>query len=268
MDQQEQVQPPAETSKKLEGLSDYDRVILEVFRRHYEEGDTLLTFAKDELQEICHTFGIVVRNIPDIVYTYRSRRRLPADILATGNWAIESAGRSKYAFRLLANEPHFDIRYMDYAPINIYNAIPEVVEGLLRNDEQALLTRILYNRLIDIFTGLTCFHIQNHFRAFVKQRGQVEVDSLYVGVDQDGQLWAIPIEAKSQSDSDLIGRVQISQMAKLVRQEFPDLKRRLLAVKLLIDGSIAVVEFNDQVEPDDFGIVMVRRFQMIRRSSP
>lgn len=266
MDQQELVKEQESIIADVAGLSDYDRIILEVFRRHYEEGDTLLTFPKDELQEICNTFGIVVRNIPDIIYTYRSRRRLPAAILAIGNWAIESAGRSKYAFRLLVNEPHFDIRYLDYAPINIYNAIPEVVEGLLRDDEQALLTRVLYNRLVDIFTGLTCFHIQNHFRAFLKGQGKVEVDSLYVGVDQDGQLWAIPIEAKSKGDSDLIGRIQISQMAKLVRQEFPDLNRRLLAIKLLADDSIAMIEFNDKIEPDSLGILAVKRFKIIRRS--
>lgn len=152
-------------------------------------------------------------------------------------------------------------------PINIYNGIPEVVEGLLRDDEQSLLTRILYNRLIDIFSGLACFHIQNHFRASVKGEGQVEVDSLYVGVDHDGQLWAIPIEAKSKTESDMIGRIQISQMAKLVRQEFPDLKRRLLAVKFLADESIVIVEFNDEIEPDELGIISVRRFRLIRRES-
>ncbi|MBA3532639.1 MAG: hypothetical protein H0T73_12010, partial [Ardenticatenales bacterium] len=224
--------------------------------------------SKDELQDICQIFGITVRNIPDIIYTYRARRSLPTEILATGHWAIGAAGRGKYAFRLLANEPHFLIRYTDYAPIAIYNAIPEVVEALLRDDEQSLLTRILYNRLIDIFTGLTCFHIQNHFRAVVKDEGQVEVDALYVGVDRDGKLWAIPIEAKSKSDSDMLGRIQISQMARLMRQEFPELGRRILAVKLLADNTLALVEFDDQIEPDDFGIVIVRRFRLVRRAPP
>ena len=101
MDQQEPTNQPENIAPEMKGLSDYDRIILEVFRRHYEEGDTLLTFPKDELQEICNTFGIVVRNISDIVYTFRSRRALPAPILTTGNWAIESAGRSKYAFRAI-----------------------------------------------------------------------------------------------------------------------------------------------------------------------
>ena len=123
-----------------EQLSQYDEVILRIFQRHYREGSDRLELDKDELDEICLELGIVVRNIPDIVYTFRSRRRLPEGIRKTGHWAIAAAGRGKYAFQRLANPPHFEIPFGDYTPINIYNAIPEVVEGLLRQDEQSLLT--------------------------------------------------------------------------------------------------------------------------------
>ena len=246
--------------------SQYDQAVLEVFLHHYHAGSTYLKFKKDELAEACQKHGITVRNIPDIIYTYRSRRMLPAEILATGHWAIEPAGRGAYAFRLLRNPPHFDIRFGDYAPVDIYNAIPEVVEGLLRQDEQSLLTRVMYNRLIDIFTGLTCFHIQNHYRSFVAGMGEVELDALYVGVDKTGTLFVLPIEAKSQAESEMIGRVQVYQMAKLVRQDFAELSRRILAVKTLADGTIGIVEFDDQIEPDDFGIVSISRFRLIRRT--
>jgi hypothetical protein len=80
-------------------LSQYDEVILEVFLHHYREGEVYLMFQKDELDEVCRRRGIIVRNIPDIIYTFRSRRPLPEQIRATGNWAIESAGRGAYAFR-------------------------------------------------------------------------------------------------------------------------------------------------------------------------
>jgi len=248
-----------------DGLSLYDEVILDVFLRHYEPDAARLVFEKDELVEICEKHGITVRNIPDIIYTYRVRKLLPARILDTGHWAIEPAGRGTYAFRLLKNPPRFEIPFQDYAPIEIYNAIPEVVEGLLRQDEQSLLTRILYNRLVDIFTGLTCFHIQNHYRSFITDMGEVELDALYVGVNKTGSLCMIPIEAKSRADSEVIGRVQISQMAKLARQDFADLNRRVLAVKALSDGTIAMVEFNDCEDPDDIRIVSLNRFQLIRR---
>ena len=126
-------------------------------------------------------------------------------------------------------------------------------------------TRVLYNRLIDIFTGLTCFHIQNHYRGFVEGMGEVELDPLYVGIDKTGKLYILPIEAKSQAENEMIGRVQISQMAKLVRQDFADLDRRILAIKYLKDGTIVIIEFDDQVEPDDFKIVSVSRFRLIRQ---
>jgi hypothetical protein len=128
-------------------------------------------------------------------------------------------------------------------------------------------TRVLYNRLIDIFTGLTCFHIQNHYRGFVEGMGEVELDPLYVGIDKTGKLYILPIEAKSQAENEMIGRVQISQMAKLVRQDFADLDRRILAIKYLKDGTIVIIEFDDQVEPDDFKIVSVSRFRLIRQGT-
>jgi len=82
-----------------------------------------------------------------------------------------------------------------------------------------------------------------------------------------GTLYVLPIEAKSQAESEMIGRIQVSQMAKLVRQDFGELHRRILAVKALADGTIAMVEFDDHEEPDDFGIVSVGRFRLIRRGT-
>ncbi len=243
----------------------YDQAIAAVFERHYEEGAHYFEFEKDEFDEVLADLGLQVRNIPDIVYTYRSRRPLPQSVRDKGNWAIMGAGRGRYAFRLLKNPPFFEIAFGDYAPIDIYNAIPEVVEGFLRRDEQSLLTRILCNRLVDIFTSLTCFHLQNHYRSAVQDVGEVELDALYIGVDENGQLFVLPIEAKSQTENDRIGRAQISNMAKLVRQDFSDLGRRILAVKELGDNTIAMVELSDGVEPDDFGVVSVRRFRLIRR---
>ncbi len=258
---------PEVAEDEVPELSQYDHVILEVFQCHYREGADRLVFRKDELAEACLKHGITVRNIPDVVYTYRSRRSLPMAILAKGHWAIEPCGRGAYAFRLLRNPSHFSLPFADYAPVDIYNAIPEVVEGLLRQDEQSLLTVILYNRLVDIFTGLTCFHIQNHYRSFVAEMGEVELDAVYAGVDRSGTLSVIPLEAKSQGESEMIGRIQVTQMAKLVRQDFPDLGRRMLAVKALADGTIGFVEFDDSQEPDDFGIRLVTRFRLIRRGA-
>jgi hypothetical protein len=55
------------------------------------------------------------------------------------------------------------------------------------------------------------------------------------------------------------------QMAKLMRQDFSGLQRRILAAKALQDNSIAMIEFTDHEDPDEIKIVSIGRFQLIRR---
>ena len=64
------------------------------------------------------------------------------------------------------------------------------------NDEQALLARVRYNRLIDVFLGIACYSLQNHFRTTVSGIGQVETDEVYVGVDKSGAHYVVPVQAK------------------------------------------------------------------------
>ncbi len=59
-----------------------------------------------------------------------------------------------------------------------------------------MLSAVQYNRLLDIFTGITCFHLQSHIRTTIAGEGQIEVDGLYVGVDRDGTEYILPVEAK------------------------------------------------------------------------
>lgn len=48
------------------------------------------------------------------------------------------------------------------------------------SDEQALLARVRYNRLLDIFLGLATYSLQNHLRTSVTDIGQIEVDEICV----------------------------------------------------------------------------------------
>lgn len=45
--------------------------------------------------------------------------------------------------------------------------------------------------------------------------GEVEPDALYVAVDKAGTLYVLPIEAKSQAESEMIVRIQVSQVTTL-----------------------------------------------------
>ena len=53
------------------------------------------------------------------------------------------------------------------------DATPGIVAQYALSDEQALLARVRYNRLIDIFTGVTCYSLQNHLRTTVIEMGQI-----------------------------------------------------------------------------------------------
>jgi hypothetical protein len=64
-------------------------------------------------------------------------------------------------------------------------------------DEQALLARLRYNRLIDVFTGVTCYSLQSHLRTTVQDIGQIETDEIYVGIDRRGAALRYPCSGKN-----------------------------------------------------------------------
>ncbi len=53
----------------------------------------------------------------------------------------------------------------------IPDSTPGIVMMYALSDEQALLARLRYNRLIDIFTAVTCYSLQNHLRTAVPNVG-------------------------------------------------------------------------------------------------
>ena len=46
-------------------------------------------------------------------------------------------------------------------------------------NEQELLAIVRYNRLIDIFLGITCYSLQNHLQTTITGIGQVETNEIY-----------------------------------------------------------------------------------------
>lgn len=90
--------------------------------------------------------------------------------------------------------------------IKVPDATPGIIAKYALNDEQALLAKVRYNRLLDIFTGVTCYSLQNHLRTTVPNMGQIETDELYVGVDKRGVHYVLPVQAKGGKDK--LGIVQ------------------------------------------------------------
>jgi hypothetical protein len=126
--------------------------------------------------------------------------------------------------------------------------IPEATPGIIAkyalSDEQALLAKLRYNRLIDIFTGVTCYSLQSHLRTFVPGMGQVETDEIYIGIDRRGAHYVFPVQAKGGTN-DQIGIVQIEQDLALCKAKFPALICRPIAAQFMADDLIALFLFEE-----------------------
>ncbi|MGD0589588.1 MAG: endonuclease [Bacteroidota bacterium] len=242
---------------------DYDRIITKLFSSKYKEGSSEIDFTKDELVAVARKLKITLRNAPDVVYTYRSRSNLPPSILDKGNWFIKPKGKGRFSFLKSRRKPFVDIQEGLLA-IEIPNALPEIVEKHASADEQALLSSIRYNRLVDIFTEITCFHLQSHIRTTIDGEGQIEVDDLYVGIDSEGTEYILPLEAKSPGDRDKLGWVQVSNMVKFANQNFPKLKCRPIAAKPAGHDKIYLIEFDNNLNSEKVSIVQVKSYKLIR----
>lgn len=160
-------------------MSKYDDIIETVFFNNYKEGDQKVSFSRGELAQACDTLNIDrIKNLGDIPYSFRFRRNLPDSIKKKApentDWIIIGTGRASYEFRQ-ATPGKIEVT-KNRQLVKIPDATPEIVKRYaLGMDEQALLTKVRYNRLIDLFTGLTCYSIQNHLRTSIDSIGQVTI---------------------------------------------------------------------------------------------
>ncbi len=246
----------------------YDNVFETLFLSKYHQNPNVeeIEFTKDEIAETASNLKKTIRNFPDVVYTYRARCELPKKILATGHWIIKPAGKGKYLFKK-TERPQFIEIQEGLAPIEVLNAVPEIVEKYSANDEQGLLSTIRYNRLVNIFTEITCFHLQSHMRTTIQNEGQIEIDDLYVGIDQEGKEYILPLEAKSPDERDKMGWIQITNLVRYARQFFPSLTCRPLATKLLGPDTICMIEFEDKTEYEKIGIKNIKLYKLIRQNT-
>ena len=186
------------------------------------------------------------KNLGDLVYSFRYRTELPPSILARAPageaWIIRPAGRSKYRFVLVADVPLTP--NPNLAVTKVPDATPGIIAKYAFNDEQAVLARVRYNRLIDIFLGIACYSLQSHLRTAVAGMGQVETDEMYVGVDKRGSHYVIPVQAKGGSDK--LSRVQIEQDIALCGEKLPSLICRPVGAQFMKEDLIALFEFEQQ----------------------
>lgn len=187
-------------------------------------------------------------NLGDVLYSFRFRTSLPENIRSTApegeQWIIRLVGRAIYEFVLV---PYLDISPSPMlAKTKIPDSTPGIVSKYSTNDEQALLAKVRYNRLIDIFTGLTCYSLQNHLRTTIPDGGQVETDEVYIGLDKRGVHYVLTVQAKGGTDK--IGIVQIEQDFAVCATKFPKLECIPIATQFTDSDVIAMFAFEQTDE--------------------
>ena len=208
----------------------YSKIIEAIFDAKYTRGSRDVAFERDDLAAFASKLNIKLpKNLGDLIYSFRYRTELPESILEVApegeTWIIRPAGRGRYRLVLVADVPLTP--NPNLAVTKIPDATPGIISKYAFNDEQALLARVRYNRLIDVFLGIACYSLQNHLRTTVASMGQVETDEIYVGVDKSGSHYAVPVQAKGGSDR--LNRVQIEQDIAVCAEKLP---RRSSAVLL------------------------------------
>lgn len=228
----------------------YGAIVTHIFHDHFSPGVESFQFHREEIVSAAAKLGVELpKNVGDVLYAFRFRRPLPQEIVATApeglEWIIELHGKSTYQFKL--GKLSRIVPHESMAVIDIPDATPEIVLRYTQTDEQALLAKLRYNRLIDIFLSITTYSLQNHLRTSIAQergRAQIEIDELYVGLDVEGNHYAIPVQAKGGADQ--IGIVQARQDMVYCAQKLPDLVCRPVAAQFLKGDVIALFELTIQ----------------------
>ena len=143
--------------------------------------------------------------------------------------------------------------------IKIPDSTPEIISAYALSDEQALLAKVRYNRLVDVFLGISCYSLQNHLRTTVQGIGQIEIDEIYVGIDRHGCQYVLPVQAKGGSDR--MSVVQTKQDIGCCEEKFPNLICRAISTQFMSDDLIAMLELT--VKDDEVRIVGERHYVLV-----
>ena len=221
-----------------------------------------MEFEREDIVAAASALNIPIpKNVGDVVYSFRYRAELPPDILAEApegkTWIIRPAGKSRYRFDLVNDVPLTPNENL--AVTKVPDATPGIITRYAFSDEQAVLARVRYNRLIDIFLGIACYSLQNHLRTNVKELGQIEIDEIYVGINKRGVHYAIPVQAKGGNDR--LNRIQIEQDMAFCLDKFPSLICRPIGAQLVEEDLIALFEFEE--DGDDINIVSETHYRLV-----
>ena len=254
--------PSASDAPPRKGPNRYQALIDKIFFDQFNPGLDRFTFRRIELKRAADDLGIALPdNLGDVIYSFRFRAPFSARLLATQpagmEWRIELAGRAIYEF-VLARQSRI-LPNPALVRTKIPDATPEVIAGYALDDEQALLAIIRYNRLIDVFLGITTYSLQSHLRTSVKKVGQIEIDELYVGLDSTSAHYLLPVQAKGGRDQ--ISVVQTRQDMLACAEKFPGIACRPISVQFMAESVIAMFELT--IQDEELRVVQERHYVLV-----
>src|SRR5579872_4714694 len=214
----------------------YRRLLSCLLAKHYRDGQCKVAFSR---RALAHAAAAAKLVLPEDFDRFNSHCA-PSKLAAPGEkWVLIPEGRGDYAFvaTALANiRPNSGL-----SELTIRDATPGLLSLHALTEKQLLLAKVRHNRLIDHFTGLTCYPLQMAFRVALRGIGYVETDELYIGSNEQGKQYIIPVCAKASRDVQSI--VQIWQDWKMAAEKFPHLACRPLSAQFIEGEVIALFEF-------------------------
>ncbi len=240
----------------------YEVLIERIFFDRYKQDIAEFEFPREAIESTAAELGIKLpKNPGDVLYSFRFRNDLPAKIVNTQpsgmEWIIELAGRANYRFSLV--KLNRIVPNPELVTIAVPDATPEVIRSYALDDEQALLAIVRYNRLLDIFLGITTYSMQNHLRTTVDSIGQIEIDEMYVGIDKHGCHYIVPVQAKGGNDK--ISVVQTKQDLAWCADRFPGMRAKAISVQFMDDDKIAM--FDLTIQDDAIKVAEERHYKLV-----
>ncbi|OSQ39834.1 endonuclease [Thalassospira mesophila] len=249
----------------VKSINRYNSLIKKVFFDRYDGSLEPIVWKREDLVSAANELSIPLpKNLGDVIYSIRYRNPMPDSIVATQpagrEWVISGLGRAQYQFRLVSNTNI--LPRSDLVSIKIPDSTPEIITSNALGDEQALLAKVRYNRLIDLFVGVVAYSLQNHLRTTVNDIGQIEIDEIYVGIDKRGRQFILPVQAKGGADR--LGFIQTEQDILCCKEKFPNLICRSISAQFMPGNVIAMFELT--IEGDDLKIVEEKHYKLVPSS--
>lgn len=145
--------------------------------------------------------------------------------------------------------------------ISFPDATPELLKAYAVNDQQMLFAAIRYNRILQLFAGIVCWHLQSNVVAAErdKKKSRILMDELYVGIDSYGHHHAILLVAFEDS---VVGVSQLRRASDHLRNHFPRAHHGLIALEPI--GENAVALFGLKIAEKGVVIDYERQYQFVK----